>query len=311
VRILFMGTPDFAAEILKTLHAEEEIVGVFTQPGKPKGRGHNVTPSAVQQLAEELAIPCYTPASLKNGAVDDLLKELAPELSVVVAYGKILPKDVLEYPKYGSVNIHASILPRFRGAAPIQRAIIAGDSETGVTVQQMDEGIDTGDMLVIEKVAIDPEDDFGTLHDKLAEAGKLAIVETIKQIKDKLKQCFYPEEIIEETISFLCKYNYLNDERYCVNYINSKKSVKSIRQITAELYNKGISPEFVKNILQNEEYDISLDSSECIYKLLKKKSFDSKNEDYSYKSKILAYVVSKGFDFDDVISVMSKFDRYD
>jgi len=134
---------------------------------------------------------------------------------------------------------------------------------------------------------------------------------TIKQIKDKLKQCFYPEEIIEETISFLCKYNYLNDERYCVNYINSKKSVKSIRQITAELYNKGISPEFVKNILQNEEYDISLDSSECIYKLLKKKSFDSKNEDYSYKSKILAYVVSKGFDFDDVISVMSKFDRYD
>jgi len=179
-----MGTPDFAAEILKTLHAEEEIVGVFTQPGKPKGRGHNVTPSAVQQLAEELAIPCYTPASLKNGAVDDLLKELAPELSVVVAYGKILPKDVLEYPKYGSVNIHASILPRFRGAAPIQRAIIAGDSETGVTVQQMDEGIDTGDMLVIEKVAIDPEDDFGTLHDKLAEAGKLAIVETIKQIKE-------------------------------------------------------------------------------------------------------------------------------
>lgn len=184
MRILFMGTPDFAAEILRTLHAEEEIVGVFTQPGKPKGRGHNVTPSAVQQFAEELGLPCYTPATLRDGSAIELLDELKPDLSVVVAYGKILPKDVLDYPKYGSVNIHASILPRFRGAAPIQRAIIAGDSETGVTVQQMDEGIDTGDMLVVDKVAITPEDDFGVLHDKLVESGKRAIKETIKQIKE-------------------------------------------------------------------------------------------------------------------------------
>lgn len=197
-----MGTPDFAAEILKTLHAEEEIVGVFTQPGKPKGRGHNVTPSPVQQLAEELGIPCYTPATLKDSSALELIKELNPDLSVVVAYGKILPKDVLEYPKYGSVNIHASILPRFRGAAPIQRAIIAGDTETGVTVQQMDEGLDTGDMLVVDKISITPEDDFGTLHDKLVESGKRAIIETIKQIKEGT---LAPEKQSDEGVIYASK----------------------------------------------------------------------------------------------------------
>lgn len=195
MRILFMGTPDFAAEILKTLHEQEEIVGVFTQPGKPKGRGHNVTPSPVQVLAEELGLSCYTPATLRDGSALELMRELKPDLSVVVAYGKILPKDVLEFPRYGSVNIHASLLPRFRGAAPIQRAIIAGDRETGVTVQQMDEGLDTGDMLVVDKVTITPEDDFGTLHDKLIESGKRAIVETIKQIKEGiLNPVKQPEE---------------------------------------------------------------------------------------------------------------------
>ena len=184
MKILFMGTPDFAAEILKVLNEREEVAAVFTQPGKPKGRGHNVVPGAVEQLAAELGIPCYTPATLRDGSALELIREIDPELSVVVAYGKILPVEILDYPKYGSVCIHASLLPRWRGAAPIQRSIIAGDKETGVTTMMMDAGIDTGDMLVTERVDILPEDDFGTLHDKLVEAGIKAILETIERIKN-------------------------------------------------------------------------------------------------------------------------------
>jgi len=195
VKILFMGTPDFAAEILKALHKTEEVAAVFTQPGKPKGRGHNIVPGAVEQLATELGIPCYTPIALRDGSAMELIREIDPELTVVVAYGKILPVEILDYPKYGSVCIHASLLPRWRGAAPIQRSIMAGDSETGVTTMMMDAGLDTGDMLVTEKVAILPEDDFGTLHDKLAEAGVKAILETIDRIKNgTLVRTPQPEE---------------------------------------------------------------------------------------------------------------------
>lgn len=185
MRILFMGTPDFAKTILEALHKDgEEIVGVVTQPDKPKGRGYVLTPPPVKVYAEAAGLPVYQPTTLKDGAFLPVLEDLKPELILVAAYGKILPKYVLDYAKYGCICAHASLLPRHRGAAPIQRAILAGDTETGVTAMQMDEGIDTGDMLLVEKITITPEDNFETVHDKLAEAGATVIRKTVAALKD-------------------------------------------------------------------------------------------------------------------------------
>ena len=185
MRILFMGTPDFARAILEALTGTgDTIVGAVTQTDKPQGRKMILTPSPVKVFAEAHSIPVFQPKTLKDGAFEDELKTLDPELIVVAAYGKILPPYVIHYPKYGCVNAHASLLPKYRGAAPIQRAIIAGEKVTGVTAMYMDEGLDTGDMILKESVAIEDTDDFGTLHDKLAGAGCRAILTAISQIRD-------------------------------------------------------------------------------------------------------------------------------
>ena len=185
MKILFMGTPDFAKTILEALYTDgEEIVGVVTQPDKPKGRGYVLTPPPVKVYAESVGLPVYQPTTLKDGAFLPVLTELKPELIIVAAYGKILPKYVLDYAKHGCVNAHASLLPKYRGAAPIQRAIIDGETETGVTAMQMDVGLDTGDMLLVETVAIIPEDNFETVHDKLSVAGATVIRKTVAAIKD-------------------------------------------------------------------------------------------------------------------------------
>ena len=155
MKILFMGTPEFAACTLRAIYESgEEIVGVVTTEDKPRGRGMVLTPSDVKKYAVSVDLPVYQPATLKNEAFLDTLKELDPELIVVVAYGKILPKYVLDYPKYGCINGHASILPKYRGAAPIQRAIIDGEEKTGVSVMKMDVGLDTGDVMLVEGVDI-------------------------------------------------------------------------------------------------------------------------------------------------------------
>ena len=185
MRILFMGTPDFAKKNLEALYNNgENIIGVVTTPDKPKGRGMVLTPSDVKKFALEKSLPVYQPTTLKDGAFLDTLKELAPELIIVVAYGKILPSYVLDYPKYGCINNHASILPKYRGAAPIQRAIIDGDKETGVSVMKMDVGLDTGDVILVEKVTIEEDDNFETVHDKLAEAGSTALLKTVTLLKN-------------------------------------------------------------------------------------------------------------------------------
>jgi len=176
MRVLFMGTPDFAAECMRALlERGENIIGAVTQPDKPVGRGMKLTPPPVKVLAMEHGIPVYQPETLKDGAFSDTLAELAPDVIFVAAYGKILPKYVLDFPKYGCINAHASILPKYRGAAPIQRAIMDGESVTGVTAMYMAEGLDTGDMILCENVEITDVDNFGTVHDKLCAAGGAAL----------------------------------------------------------------------------------------------------------------------------------------
>lgn len=176
-----MGTPDFAAECLCALADEGyNIVGVVTQPDKPVGRGMKLTPPPVKVLAEERGYPVYQPETLKDGAFADTLTELSPDVIFVAAYGKILPTYILDYPKFGCINAHASILPKYRGAAPIQRAIMDGESETGVTAMYMAEGLDTGDMILIEKCDITESDNFGTVHDKLCVCGGKALCRVAK-----------------------------------------------------------------------------------------------------------------------------------
>ena len=179
-----MGTPDFAKVCFESvLTTDNEIVGVITQPDKPKGRGYTLMPPPVKVSALEHNIPVYQPATLKDEAFAELLEQLAPELIIVVAFGKILPKNVLDYPKYGCINVHGSLLPKYRGAAPIQRAIIDGDKTTGITTMYMEEGLDTGDMIEMYEIAIRPEDNFETMHDKLADLGAYALLSTIKVIE--------------------------------------------------------------------------------------------------------------------------------
>ena len=184
MRILFMGTPEYALFSLKALvEAGETIIGAVTQPDKPKGRGYELCPPPVKVFAIEHHIPVFQPQTFKNGAFDEELKALAPDLIVVVAYGKILPQSVLDLPKYGCINVHGSLLPAYRGAAPMQRAIMEGMRETGVTTMQMAAGLDTGDMLVSVKVPIGENDNFEDIHDKLGAAGAQALLETIARLR--------------------------------------------------------------------------------------------------------------------------------
>ena len=184
MRILFMGTPDIAASCLSALLAAgQNVVAAVTQADRPKGRGYTLTPPPVKQLAIEHKIPVYQPASLRDEAFLATLAEIDPEVIAVVAYGKILPSAVLRYPRYGCINLHASLLPKYRGAAPIQRAIMNGERETGITTMYMDEGLDTGDMLLSEKLEIGPRDTFGTLHDRMAERGGALLCRTLELLE--------------------------------------------------------------------------------------------------------------------------------
>lgn len=185
MKILFMGTPDFAAECLKALceDGSNEIVGVISQPDKPQGRHMELKPTAVKAYALEKGLSVYQPETLKDNAILPLLEELKPELIAVVAYGKLLPEYVLNFPKYRCVNIHASLLPRFRGAAPIQRAVMAGDKVSGVTAMYMEKGLDTGDMIMKAEMPISEEMTAGELHDKLAVLGGRVLIDTVNRFR--------------------------------------------------------------------------------------------------------------------------------
>lgn len=178
-----MGTPDFAVKTLDSIvKSGHEICAVYTQPDKPKGRGHKLMPSEVKAYALDKGFPVYQPLSLKPQEEIDLIKSMSPDLIVVAAYGRILPKAVLDAPKYGCINVHASILPKYRGAAPIQRSVIDGEKKTGVTIMQMNEGLDTGDILLTEEMEITREDTAGTMFEKLAVLGADMLVRVISDI---------------------------------------------------------------------------------------------------------------------------------
>ena len=189
LKIIFAGTPDFAAIALqKLIDAQYEIIAVYTQPDRPAGRGRKLTPSPVKALALENNIPVEQPLNFKEDDSVTTLKDYQADLMIVAAYGLLLPLSILEAPTHGCLNIHASLLPRWRGAAPIQRAIIAGDKETGITIMQMNQGLDTGDMLLKLSTPINNNDTGGSLHDRLAALGGTAIIDALNLLKSKQLQ---------------------------------------------------------------------------------------------------------------------------
>lgn len=183
IRAVFMGTPDFAVPTLKGLiEAGVNLVGVYTQPDRPKGRGKKLAASPVKQLALEAGLPVFQPQKLRDPEAVEELRELNPDLVVVVAYGQILPKAVLDIPRFNCINVHASLLPKYRGAAPINKAIVDGESETGITTMLMDVGLDTGDMLVKKSLTIGADETAGELHDRLSLLGRETMEETLRQL---------------------------------------------------------------------------------------------------------------------------------
>lgn len=180
VKIVFMGTPDFAVETLKSLiESRHEVAAVVTQPDKPKGRSGKLIPTPVKEVALKYGIDVYQPAKVREAGFVEILKKIEPDVIVVVAFGQILPKEILTLPKYGCMNVHASLLPKLRGAAPIQWSVINGDEESGVTIMQMDEGLDTGDMLLVKRYKLDEKETGGSLFDKLASFGGPMILEVL------------------------------------------------------------------------------------------------------------------------------------
>jgi methionyl-tRNA formyltransferase len=224
MRITFAGTPDFSVGVLDALiTAGHEIVGVYCQPDRPKGRGRVLTACPVKEKALEHNLNIFQPESLKDKATQQALVRLNADVMVVVAYGQLFPKVVLEAPKYGCLNIHASLLPRWRGAAPIQRAILAGDQETGVDIMQMNEGLDTGDILLEKTCSITELDTAQSLHDKLAALGAQAIVEALAHLDD-----LSPTMQNEDGVTYAKK---LNKDEAWIDW--TKHTVQIIQQIRA------------------------------------------------------------------------------
>lgn len=184
MRVVFMGTPEFAVPCLENIiKAGYEVCGVFTQPDKPKGRGYTLTPPPVKVCALSHDIKVFQPTKMKDGTAFEVLRDLNPDIIVVVAYGKILPKDIIDLPKYGCINVHGSLLPKYRGAAPIQWSVINGEKVTGITTMYMDEGLDTGDMLQKAETEIEEDETSGELYDRLSVMGAELIVKTLRAIE--------------------------------------------------------------------------------------------------------------------------------
>jgi len=221
LNIVFAGTPDFAAEHLKALvDSRHNVIAVYSQPDRPAGRGKKLQPSPVKKVALEHDIPVYQPVNFKQDGALEELQALNADIMVVVAYGLLLPKAVLDAPKMGCINVHASILPRWRGAAPIQRAVEAGDSETGITIMQMDEGLDTGDMLNKVTLDIRANETGGSLHDRLLEKGPQSLLQTLTLLQAG-------EAIAEKQNDLQANYAHkLSKEEALVNWNDSAENIE-------------------------------------------------------------------------------------
>ncbi len=220
MRIVFMGTPDFAVPSLQILIENGyEVCAVYTQPDKPKGRGHKLMPSPVKELALSRNIPVFQPGTLRTPEAAEQLRSLKPELFVVVAYGKILPKEVLEIPPLGCVNVHGSLLPKYRGAAPVQWAVLNGDSVSGVTTMLLNEGVDTGDILLKEQTHVGEEETAGELFDRLKETGAQLLLKTLKGLSEGSIQPV-PQKEEEATFAPL-----LSKELSCLDWNLSAKEL--------------------------------------------------------------------------------------
>lgn len=223
MRVLFMGTPEFAVPSLKKIEEKHEIVGVFTKVDKPNMRGKKIKYTPIKEYALEKNIPVYQPNSLKTEETFNIIKELSPDIIVVVAYGKIIPNNIIEYPKKGIINVHSSLLPKFRGAAPINAAIIAGEEKSGVTIMDIVEELDAGDIILSSETEIKEEDTFLTLHDRLKEMGANLLLEALDLIeKDKAERT--PQDISK--VTFVkpykkedCKINWGLTEKEVFNFV--------------------------------------------------------------------------------------------
>lgn len=221
-KILFMGTPDFAVPCLEKLYQHYDIIGVVTQPDRPKGRGQNLAISPVKSFALEHQLPIYQPEKVRTPEFISTLKKLAPDFIIVVAFGQILPKEILDIPKYACINVHASLLPRWRGAAPIHWSIIAGDKQTGVTTMLMDVGLDTGDMLLKSTIEITPEMTTAELHDKLMLLGADTLIKTIEGV---LEQTVIPEKQDDSLANYA---SMLNKENTRIDWHKSSKEIHNL-----------------------------------------------------------------------------------
>lgn len=230
MRVIFMGTPDFATGTLEEIVlAGHEVVGVVTQPDKPKGRGKTLMPTPVKEVAIKYNLPVYQPKKVREPEFVEVLRGLKPDVMVVAAFGQIISKEILEMPKYGCINVHASLLPAYRGAAPIQWAVINGDKESGVTIMQMDEGIDTGDMIEKVVVPIAEDETGGSLFDKLSQAGAKLCVKVLQDLEDgKAVREKQPEESTTHYAGMIDKK---------MGVIDWEKSAKEIEQLI-----RGLNP---------------------------------------------------------------------
>lgn len=223
MRILFMGTPEFAVPSLNILNSEHDIIGVFTKIDKPNMRGKKIKYTPVKEYALEHNIPVYQPNSLKNEETQNLIKNLNPDLIVVVAYGKILPKEIIDMPKYGVINIHSSLLPKYRGAAPINAALIHGEVESGVSIMYIAEELDAGDVILTVKTPISDEDTFLTLHDRLKELGAQGLIQAVRLIEKgeapRIVQNHSEATFVKPFSKEDCRINWEKSEREIFNFV--------------------------------------------------------------------------------------------
>lgn len=256
MKLLFMGTPDFALFSLRALvSSRHSVIGVVTQPDKPRGRGYELMPSPIKVYALEKNIPVYQPSTLRGEEFAALLDKLSPDAIIVAAYGKLLPKNVLEQPRFGCINIHGSLLPEYRGAAPMQRAIIDGKKKTGITTMYMAEGLDTGDILLTSEVTIGENDNFEVIHDRLGECGAELILKTLDGIESGAVQrtpqngelATYAAKITKDD----CRLSFEHDARTLHNLIRGLSPVplafthtpdgKLLKVISARVYDENVT----------------------------------------------------------------------